>query len=873
MLQLTSLKDDVLQTVENTLRKIKNNTDSSELNGQLQLITDIRASLNTLVQKTYEPIPEMRILKQIYFKSMYSREVSVQHAENNTFEWIVKDEADCGAGFEGGSSDELEESDREREEGGEEQEQRERERRKQENEATKRIKSRTRDCFFTWLHSGNNVFHISGKAGSGKSTLMKLLLKHPETQKALRRWAGAKQLIFAHFFFWRSGDELQRSLEGFYRSILFEVLKQCPDLIQEIFPEAYSAFSKVRPENSIDDLFFRPDDFEKAFLRLVSKSPNPGYRFCFFIDGLDEYGEDGVDGLDHQDLAESLAKWACKEDIKILASSRPHHEFESVFSNELRIRLHLLTASDISRFCRNMFRGHKNFSLVKKHYLTMVKKVVEYSDGVFLWARLAIRSLLMSLARRDRIDSLEKQLDAIPQDLNKLDDELFTSISPGDRLKACQMMLLVANDNHWSGEFNAISITWLDYVEDPNWPASCDIQPLKEDDIRELHLVAERQLDSLTKGLLEIITTGDKREQEILFFSKRMQFFHRTARDFVHQSNYIQNFSAKHPNLVSEETSARLRLAELWFSESRFVSDTERYKYSITHCTDSQQRNKFLDWCWKAINHHMTLGADMRQTLVRAETVVNVCTIIPADGTESFLHWVAYAADDREYIEENITRDPELLHSKGELSLLLSASLGWPRSETVRSLLELGASPHDHVIIRHKELRTSATVWMVFCACLAAATVASISTEFYETERFMVLEYFLAAGVDGNCFILLVDTQSPNKAWPTHVISLWQLVQQSKPPNMGAISKLMATPSSRRLLPAALQGAWNYLTMSKSSTSYFKPEDYALYSRDLQSVITRYHTAELPTNDRFMVYSVRWRDKELKAQWLEIRIS
>ena len=85
---------------------------------------------------------------------------------------------------------------------------------------TRLLRSQTRSTFLTWLRNGNQVFHISGKAGSGKSTLMKLLLDHPRTREELKRWAGEKQLVFAHFFFWRSGDKLQRSLEGLYRSIL-----------------------------------------------------------------------------------------------------------------------------------------------------------------------------------------------------------------------------------------------------------------------------------------------------------------------------------------------------------------------------------------------------------------------------------------------------------------------------------------------------------------------------------------------------------------------------------------------------------------------------------------------------------------------------
>ena len=50
--------------------------------------------------------------------------------------------------------------------------------------------------FEDWLLHGQGVFHISGKPGSGKSTLMKMLCSHRRTASALRKWAGEKKLVF-----------------------------------------------------------------------------------------------------------------------------------------------------------------------------------------------------------------------------------------------------------------------------------------------------------------------------------------------------------------------------------------------------------------------------------------------------------------------------------------------------------------------------------------------------------------------------------------------------------------------------------------------------------------------------------------------------
>jgi hypothetical protein len=50
--------------------------------------------------------------------------------------------------------------------------------------------------FVTWLTRGRDFFHISGKPGAGKSTLMKFLFKNERTHKCLHSWAK-KSLILA----------------------------------------------------------------------------------------------------------------------------------------------------------------------------------------------------------------------------------------------------------------------------------------------------------------------------------------------------------------------------------------------------------------------------------------------------------------------------------------------------------------------------------------------------------------------------------------------------------------------------------------------------------------------------------------------------
>jgi hypothetical protein len=54
-------------------------------------------------------------------------------------------------------------------------------------------KASARESLVNWLSSGSGIFHISGKLGSGKSTLMKYLCEHDSTKFLLERWAGMFQ--------------------------------------------------------------------------------------------------------------------------------------------------------------------------------------------------------------------------------------------------------------------------------------------------------------------------------------------------------------------------------------------------------------------------------------------------------------------------------------------------------------------------------------------------------------------------------------------------------------------------------------------------------------------------------------------------------
>lgn len=100
------------------------------------------------------------------------------------------------------------------------------------------FKSRLSD----WLHSGTGTFWVSGKPGSGKSTFMKFISKHPQTTDLLAGWAVSPDTVaVAAHFFWIAGTPIQKSWQGLLQSLLFDLLRGHPHIVSLAAPNRWAA--------------------------------------------------------------------------------------------------------------------------------------------------------------------------------------------------------------------------------------------------------------------------------------------------------------------------------------------------------------------------------------------------------------------------------------------------------------------------------------------------------------------------------------------------------------------------------------------------------------------------------------------------------
>ncbi|KAK4451173.1 hypothetical protein QBC34DRAFT_58748 [Podospora aff. communis PSN243] len=447
------------------------------------LSSDAQAQIISLLGPSSDAIAHQHVLNMLGYSEMRDRYDTVHDAHSGTYEWIFADSStsDEDLGLETPPCTHF--------------------------KAFVNAKADARRCLIDWLTSGNGIFHISGKLGSGKSTLMKYICEHPSTKEMLKSWAGRPQLVFASFFFWRPGSALQRSQTGLILSILHDVLDSCRELIPYILPEMWQEARTSSLPQFKRDFRVLQKEVKSGFARLISDPHiHKDYAFCFFIDGLDEYEESFQD--DTKFLVDQLCAWtaASRTGVKLCVSSREYNVFMNAFSASSRIQLHHLTILDMTRYVSDRL-GH--LSTVEDK-ISITKAVVDNAHGIFLWVVLVTKRMRERIEDGCDVSDLYREIDALPHDLDELFTHLLESLPQSDKKMAYQvfLMLLFRKEKHERIRtgLGLHSLSFLeDYNRDPQFALkerSC--AELTRTEIKARKTLTEKRVRGYCKGFVDV---------------------------------------------------------------------------------------------------------------------------------------------------------------------------------------------------------------------------------------------------------------------------------------------------------------------------------------------------------------------------------
>lgn len=412
---------------------------------------------------------------------------------------------------------------------------------------------RTWKCFIEWLEHGGAIYWINGKAGSGKSTLMKYLKNHRRVKETLKSWAAGTPLIIASFFFRYNGNALQKTQEGLFRSLLYQALENHRELIPIVLSEAIDV-----PMNELTNYWTVPR-LKRAFRKLIEQKEVP-LRICLLVDGLDEYAGD------HSEIAEAFQYSSNFAHTKVCVSSRPLLSFDRAFKDFLGLRLEDLTFDDIQAYVKSKFQDDERFKELEIEEPglapNLALQVVKKASGVFLWVKLVVHSLLEGLQNFDRGIDLERRLNELPEDLNNLYWHMLDQVRPAWYLEEGYKLLVLVHT-----AVMPLTLLQLAFVEIEAPAAEVAMANMSIERQNALCKSMAGRIKSRCLGLLEVtdITCMDEKY-------RRVQFLHKSVNDFMETPKMrkkVQDCLSKEEKFIPEIAIIQALSIELRTATSR----------------------------------------------------------------------------------------------------------------------------------------------------------------------------------------------------------------------------------------------------------------------------------------------------------------
>ncbi|KAF1829437.1 hypothetical protein BDW02DRAFT_165100 [Decorospora gaudefroyi] len=583
--------------------------------------------------------------------------------------------------------------------------------------------------FTQWLESQDTAdgwFCITGRAGSGKSTLMKFASGDPRTIESLKRWAASAKLCTASYYFWNQGYEMQNSQHGLFQSLLYQVLKAAPALIPIVCLERFG-----HEEWEIDEV--------EATLRRVATQEELDVKFCFFIDGLDEY--DGAE----EEVVEMLKFLSTSEHIKICVSTRPRSVFEDFFQKETR-------TFEISNFTKAGMRQHVHQRLLRNEKFqrlasqdprceTLDTVIADLAQGVWLWVFLVTRELVQAVNRNEGFNMLWKTVHQFPSDLEAYFERIIKAVRP-QYLEEMSQIFLVTVD-----ELQPLPLFAFSQLErersNPDYAVEAPIQPVRDSDLSEQYPTMKSLIQNRCSDLLVVGT-----DQHPVFLSHPVDFLHLTVREFLQDRYYEQlqaNLKTEFNSMVSLSKIMLVLLKSLDLKNFRdpksltqVIGLTDELLY---YAYETEKRSTSPDTPLVAVldelnrvNSHHARDIKNHWTQARDPLGIRGDDEYHEGGNCTFLA-LAVQARLVKYVRAKLDANPSMMHKRGRplLDYALRPRRSTPirmpyhsqRDDTsveiamVRLLLERGADPNQPVY-----LNDGKTVWILFLISLHASKVA-----------------------------------------------------------------------------------------------------------------------------------------------------
>lgn len=382
-----------------------------------------------------------------------------------------------------------------------------------------------------WIRKGSGIFAIAGKPGSGKSILMSAL------NMVIRKQYSTEFPIVVHHFFNSRGRQVEKSVDGFLRSVLLQLVLQNDTLFDHI-KDDWSLISgrKLTYDTTDAGTIDTPAVVQWTLSDLTDllfktlKWTSHHHKIFILVDAVDECQVPNLSFKHVINIFHKIVEQCDKNAVHICFSCRDTPLYKIVHPSG-GFHLHDKNQADILNFIEAQWHELSMGPRFGNEMRQLKKCITHRADGIFLWVTLVLENVQKAVEGGATMAEVKGIIDT-PDQLYGVFSRLLSSVNPTHMSETRRILAIILTAKR---PLNLKEIRYILALDSCAFKSEEDMK--NSPDVIQDDDAMKRRIRNTCGGLVEVKMLNDALSNNEAggVDENSIQFIHQSVRDFLEQ--------------------------------------------------------------------------------------------------------------------------------------------------------------------------------------------------------------------------------------------------------------------------------------------------------------------------------------------------